>query len=99
MLEVLLENRQLKQQIKEAETMLTQIKIENLPSYELGEERGIIIGENRGKKEGKEEGKEEGKKELVIQLLDLLDDKTIAERSGFTIERVKQLREEHQPFH
>lgn len=103
MLEVLSENRQLKQQIKEAETMLTQIKIENLPSYELGEAKGRMLGKEEGirvgKKEGRILGKEEGKEELVIQLLDLLDDKTIAERTGFTIERVKQLREEHQAFH
>ena len=44
--------------------------------------------------EGKEEGRVEGKKELAKALLDLLDDETIASRSGLTLEEVKALREE-----
>ena len=41
MMEILSDNRDLKTAIKEAETVITDINIENLPSYELGMEKGI----------------------------------------------------------
>lgn len=47
MLEVLSDNRDLKNEIKEAEKMLTQIDIERMPSYELGMEKGESAGEKR----------------------------------------------------
>ena len=52
-LETLSENRNLKQNIKECEIMLKDIKIENLPSYEIGLERGIEKGKYAGKFEEK----------------------------------------------
>jgi hypothetical protein len=91
MLEILSDNRQLKQQIKEAETMLTNITLENLPSYELGEERGITIGEEQGIVIGVES--------VVINLFDVLDNEAIAQRTGLSLERIKQLRQAHQPSH
>ena len=45
MIEILSENRDLKRQIKEAEKMLTQVDVTNLPSYELGMEAGELQGE------------------------------------------------------
>ena len=49
-----------------------------------------------GKLEGKEEGKKEGKKEerlhVAINLLDVLDDATIAGKTGLPLEEVEKLR-------
>jgi len=47
MLEELSENRNLKDVVKEQE-MLSEIKLENLPSYEIGYERGIEQGVEQG---------------------------------------------------
>ncbi len=44
MLETLSDNRDLKAKLKEAEQMLREIRYENLPSYEIGMERGISQG-------------------------------------------------------
>ena len=41
MLEILSENRDLSALIKEEESMLSAVKLEDLPSYEIGVERGI----------------------------------------------------------
>ena len=41
MLEILSENRDLSALIKEEESMLSAIKLEDLPSYEIGVEKGI----------------------------------------------------------
>jgi hypothetical protein len=48
MMETLSENRNLKTHIKEAENMITQFSIEKMPSYELGMEKGIIEGLEKG---------------------------------------------------
>lgn len=45
MLEVLSSNRNLKNEIKEAEKMLT-MRLDELPSYEIGIEKGIEEGDN-----------------------------------------------------
>ncbi|MDD3928012.1 MAG: hypothetical protein PHT33_15320, partial [bacterium] len=57
-------------------------------SYGIGE----IKGEIKGKLEGRLEGKLEGKLEVAKNLLDLLDDKTISERTGLPIDEIKRLR-------
>jgi predicted transposase/invertase (TIGR01784 family) len=76
-LETLLDNRDLKEKLKEAEAMLRTVKFEQLPSYELGFEKGtmtgkqegIQIGEQRGIEMGKIEGKLEGKLEAATAML------------------------------
>ena len=45
-----------------------------------------------GKSEGRKDGREEGLKEVAMKLLDILDDKTISEKTGLDIEKVKELR-------
>lgn len=45
--------------------------------------------------EGREAGIKEGIKEVAIKLLDILDDKTISEKTGLDIEIVKKLRKEN----
>ncbi len=65
---------------------------------EKGIERGIEKGIKKGKLEGIEKGIEKGKLEekiaIAISLLDLLDDKTIAQRVGLGLKEVKKLREQ-----
>ena len=46
-------------------------------------------------KKGLERGIEEGKKEVAINLLDVLDDETIALKTGLSIDIIKGLREEN----
>lgn len=65
MLEILSENRDLKTYIKEAETVITQVAIENLPSYELGMEKGLQKGMERGMEQGLEQGIETVIKQLL----------------------------------
>jgi len=47
--------------------------------------------------EGREEGREEGKKEKAVEiaknLLDVLDDETIAKKTGLSIEEIRELRD------
>lgn len=64
---------------------------------EKGIEEGISKGLERGRKEGIKEGFERGKLEAKIELakalLDILDDETIAQKSGLDIELVRNLRD------
>ena len=46
-----------------------------------------------GRKEGREEGRLEEKLDIARNLLDVLDDETIAKKTGLSIEEVKKLRE------
>lgn len=51
-LETLSTNRDLKAKLKEAEEMLRDVKMEDLPSYEIGMERGIADGLSQGLSQG-----------------------------------------------
>jgi len=51
-LETLSTNRDLKERLKEAEEMLRDIKYEELPSYEIGMERGFSKGVDYGVSQG-----------------------------------------------
>ncbi|MEY4503719.1 MAG: hypothetical protein RL154_7 [Pseudomonadota bacterium] len=70
MLETLSENRNLQTIIKEVEAMLSSIKVEQLPSYELGFERGEIRGEIKGEIRGEIKGELKGKLESAYIMLD-----------------------------
>ena len=50
--------------------------------------------EERAEKKGIEKGIEKGKIELARNLLDILDDETIASKVGLNIEEVKKIRKE-----
>ena len=79
MLETLSENRNLKNTIKEVEAMLSAVRIEDLPSYELGHERGM----ERGVEKGIEKGKAEVLKIAAETMLSFgIDKKLIEERLG-----------------
>ncbi|MDQ2098427.1 MAG: Rpn family recombination-promoting nuclease/putative transposase [Tychonema bourrellyi B0820] len=63
------------------------------------DQQGIIIKANReGREEGLEEGREEGREEamqaVARQLLDRLDDETISQTTGLSIEEIRNLRSE-----
>ena len=83
MLEILSDNRDLREHIKEAEKMLTEIDITRLPSYEIGLEKGLEKGLKRGA--------EDEKRRAGRSLLGLLDDAVIAERLGLSIDEVRAL--------
>jgi hypothetical protein len=83
MLEVLSQNRDLRGYIKEAETMLTRVDIEKLPSYELGMEKGM--------EEGMVKGTYLERRRLAKGLLGLLSDEVIAEKTGLPIKTVQDL--------
>ncbi len=87
MLETLSENRDLKDKLKEVENMLRDVRLEDLPSYEIGLEKGI--------KKGIEKGQKEEKIAITRSLLDILDDRTISERIGLDIKEVKKIRAEN----
>jgi predicted transposase YdaD len=59
----------------------------------------FMDGEKKGKEIGREEGKIEGEQskafEIAGNLLDLLDDETIALKTGLSVEMVAELRKEH----
>ncbi|MEB3280645.1 MAG: Rpn family recombination-promoting nuclease/putative transposase [Lyngbya sp.] len=63
---------------------------------ERGRERGLAEGRERGLAEGREEGREEGSKakaiEIARQLLNVLDDETISQTTGLSIEEIQNLR-------
>ena len=65
-LETLSTNRDLKEKIKEAEEMLRDIKYEDLPSYEIGLERGY----NNGISQGLSQGLSQGIFETAIKMID-----------------------------
>jgi len=54
-----------------------------------------IVGEMDGIKKGIEKGRKEGRKDVAINLLDILDDRLISEKTGLSLEKVKQLRNRH----
>jgi hypothetical protein len=94
MLEILSDNRDLRPYIKEAEAMLTHVEIERLPSYDLGMERGMEKGLEKGLVVGERSGELAARREVARNLLDLLDDETIAERTGLSLQEVHRLRGE-----
>lgn len=95
MLETLSENRNLKNTIKEVEAMLSAVRIEDLPSYELGLERGMERGMERGIERGVEEGVEMGIEKGKAEVLKIaaetmlsfgIDKKLIEERLGVKLD-------------
>ncbi|EIJ34295.1 hypothetical protein Thini_1712 [Thiothrix nivea DSM 5205] len=96
MLERLAENRNLLPNIKEAKDMLTQVDVTKFASYQWGREDGLKEGLEKGIEKGIEKGREQGilmeRVRLARQLIGLLDDKTIAEKTGLPEEEVSKLK-------
>jgi predicted transposase/invertase (TIGR01784 family) len=47
----------------------------------------------QGREEGREEGMREAKLEIAKQLLDVLDEATISQKTGLSLEEVQKLKE------
>ena len=83
-LEILSTNRDLKEKLKEAEKMLRDVRYEELPSYEIGFEKGII----NGKREGSLETKISIAKEMKASGFDM---KMISKITKLDINTIKKL--------
>jgi len=57
-----------------------------------GREEGRSEGLKEGRKEGKTEGLIEGRTDVAINLLDILADEVISEKTGLSLDKVKRLR-------
>jgi len=68
--------------------MLTEIDVEELPSYHLG----LMKGQEKGKAEGNVEGNVEGKLEIVKRMLSIFEDEKIHEYTGVPIREIKRIR-------
>jgi predicted transposase YdaD len=91
MLEILSDNRDLQPNIKEVEAMLTDIRMEQLPSYQLAFEKG----QSQGIEQGITEGIEQGIEKVAVSLLGLLSHEVIASKTGLPLARIKELAEEN----
>ncbi len=69
------------------------LEVEYMTLLEI-KERELQKGIKIGIEQGIEQGKEEEKVEIAQNLLDVLDDETIALKTGLTIEEVRRLRNE-----
>ena len=62
-----------------------------------GKEEGEKIGEKIGEERGREKGREEERFHIAINLLDVLDNAAIAEKTGLPLEEIENLRKKHRP--
>ena len=53
------------------------------------------VGRLKGREEGRQEGKQEAKLEVAISLFDILDDATIAKKTGLPLNDVQKLRKKN----
>ncbi len=95
MLETLAENRNLQPNLEEAEKMLTQVDVTKFASYRWGLKAGVAQGIEQGIGQGIEKGIEQGamreRLRVAQQLIGLLDEQTIADKTGLSLEEVRQL--------
>ena len=70
------------------------LEVEYMTLLEI-KERELQKGIKIGIEQGIEQGKEEEKVEIAQNLLDVLDDETIALKTGLTIEEVRRIRDEN----
>jgi predicted transposase/invertase (TIGR01784 family) len=96
-LEMMPENMSAVAEIKEAfaianEANLSRDELADLEKREmvLEDQRNLVL---RGQREGLEEGMRKKALEIAQQLLDVLDDQTIMQKTGLTLEDIQQLRQ------
>ena len=88
MLEELSLSSEVKELIKEEELRLSEIKLEDLPSYEIGFEKGL----EKGVEKGIEKGKKLALKEIANKLiLNVKDEKEVAKLLGIDENYLKEL--------
>ena len=78
--------------LSEEERLAYNRYVDNLHYQASMVESSYGVGKLEGREEGKEEGREEGRLHVAINLLDVLDDATIAKKTGFLLEEVEKLR-------
>jgi predicted transposase/invertase (TIGR01784 family) len=59
---------------------------------EEGLEKGLQEGLQKGLEQGKKEGEKEAKIKIAKNLLDILDNNTIAKKTGLSVEEIEKLR-------
>ncbi|NEP44854.1 MAG: Rpn family recombination-promoting nuclease/putative transposase, partial [Okeania sp. SIO2H7] len=77
------------------ETSLTREELEELQRREIfiqDQFNAVRLARRLGREEGLEEGREEEKMEIAQRLLTILDDETISQTTGLSLEEVKRLR-------
>ena len=79
---------------REIYEMRAKILKDKVSALNEAERKGIEKGLEQGREEGKEEGERNKAIEIAKNLLDVLNDETISLKTGLTIEKIKQLREE-----
>ena len=87
-LEILSENRDLKELVKEEEKMLSDIKLENLPSYEIAFERGEAREKIRMEKILERE-----REKIIQKMLAVFDNNKIHEITGISLAIIKTVRD------
>ena len=73
--------------LEEAEKMLTQVDVTKFASYRWGLKAGMA----QGMEKGMEQGAMRERLRLAQQLIGLLDEQTIADKTGLSLEEVRQL--------
>ena len=82
---------------KERKEIFQEGKMEGeLLGLQKGKMEGELLGLQKGKIEGELLGLQKGKIEAARNLLDILDDETISEKTGIPLEQIKQLRSKAQ---
>ncbi len=62
--------------------------------WDKAEQQGIMKGIAKGREEGREEGAKIKALDIASNLLDVLDDATIAKKTGLTVVEISNLRQE-----
>jgi predicted transposase/invertase (TIGR01784 family) len=78
-----------------SEANLTREEIEDLERREqfiYDQQGAIALGREEGRQQGREEGENNAKRAIARQLLEILDDETISQTTGLTVEEIRNLR-------
>ncbi len=87
---------------KEANLTKKELEIQERKEIYIHDQRNAIVkATKQGLEEGLKQGVEQGAKEAAVtiatNLLDVLDDETISQKTGLSVEEVKDLRAKHHP--
>ena len=89
MLEILSTNRGLEKLVHKGVKMLSQIKLEDIPSFKEGMEKGLQKGMQKGMQKGIQEGIKKGK---ILMLRELgFSDEEISKRLNLSIKEINEI--------
>jgi predicted transposase/invertase (TIGR01784 family) len=80
-------------ELKEAFTIANEANLSPAELEDLEKREMVIEDQRNAVRKGREEGMREKALEIAKQLLDVLDDQTISEKTGLTLEAIQQLRQ------